>query len=163
MATLIVETGAGLSNANSYVDTDYADAYLTNKGTPQEWTDAADTDAALIASTQYIDAIYSARWFGYRQLYSQALAWPRINVLDRDGFIVTGVPRKLKEATVEIAIKILQGLVVDNTGTIKRKRSKVGEIESEVEYVGGRSPTPYFTLVENLLSEFTGLMQLERS
>ena len=167
MPTLIVETGSGDSAANTYLSEADATAYFLDKGNA-EWAAAIATkkQESLIVGTQFIDSQYGRRWLGTRSVSTQRLSWPRANVIDYDGLIIspTSIPRKLKEATAEAALKSLVGEIVENNvGGIKREMNKVGEIETETEYVGGKSASPSFTLILNLLADFIGLHSLERS
>lgn len=66
--TLIIETGAGVQDANSYVSTSYIDTYLTerDRGTENGWDTATapQKEAALIKATQYIDHRFGGRFKG---------------------------------------------------------------------------------------------------
>jgi len=68
--TLIVETGAGLRNSNSYVTVAALDTYLTDRAreTENSWDTAttAQKEAALILATQYIDTRWGGRFKGVR-------------------------------------------------------------------------------------------------
>jgi hypothetical protein len=70
----------------------------------------------------------------------QPLEWPRDYVYSRAGIALTGIPEKLRQATVEYASRaITAGLmpdpVVSDTGQdIRRKFEKVGPIEEETVY-----------------------------
>ena len=68
------------------------------------------------------------------------------------------VPEEVEAATVEAAIRSLsQTLLADleNSGTIKRTKDKVDVLETEVEYLGGSSPIPEFTLIDRILEPVT--------
>lgn len=69
--TLILETGAGVRNANSYVTTSFVTTYLTerNRETENSWSTAvtADQEAAIIAATDFIEKKFASRFRGYRQ------------------------------------------------------------------------------------------------
>jgi hypothetical protein len=113
--TLTVEDGTGLSGANSYVDWDYIETYAEARG----WTDwaAATDDAkeiAILSATIYLDASYS--WKGAIAAETQALAWPREGVRDREGREITGVPQRIKDACCELArMNITAALVTSRT------------------------------------------------
>jgi hypothetical protein len=66
--TLVVETGVGVRGANGYVNTAYVTAYLTarNRQTENSWSTAtsAQTDAAIVAATDYVDKRFSNRFKG---------------------------------------------------------------------------------------------------
>lgn len=66
--TLIIETGAGVREANSYVDVAYITNYLTvrNRQAENGWTAAATAikEAAAIAATDYVDTRFGAKFKG---------------------------------------------------------------------------------------------------
>lgn len=160
-ATFTVETGAGLSNANSYVSVADADQYHDDFGAPAAWTGATEAakQAALRAATQYLDAEYGWRWKGVKANETQALDWPRYNV-DRETFLLdsTVVPTEVEQATALLALKNIGGTAllpdIVNDGAVARTRVKVGPIEEETEYVGGKgeTDTTTFALVEGILA-----------
>lgn len=83
--TLVVETGAGLANADSYVSTDNCAAYATDRGLifAVAGSDLALAEQALRRATVWLDATYRDRYLGWRKLFrAQALEWPRTGALD---------------------------------------------------------------------------------
>lgn len=152
-----VETGAGLSTANSYISVTDADSYIANFGNSSTWTGAteAEKQEALRIGTQYLDLKYSFR--GVKYTKEQALAFPRAGVCDDDGYSVLSdeVPEAIKRACVEAALRHLAGDSLlgyqENPGTIKRERSKVAVIEEEIEYMGGKSQVPRYPKIDALL------------
>lgn len=80
--SLVVETGAGLSTAESYVSVADADAYHALRGNTT-WADLDDLEQkepALRRATDYMLQIYRSRWKGVRMQATQALDWPRSGV-----------------------------------------------------------------------------------
>lgn len=83
-----------------------------------------------------------ARVTGGAEGIEQVLEWPRVHVYNRYGNDVSGVPDKLRQATVEYASRALaSGLMPDpitseNGRSINRTFEKVGPIESEIAYSG---------------------------
>jgi len=108
---LVVEDGTGLANANCYVSNDYIDVYAEDRSWT-DWTAASDEakEAAMIEATTYLDTSYS--WKGSISLLTQALAWPRLGVTDREGRTMTGVPARIKDACCELARLKLSGALV---------------------------------------------------
>jgi len=102
---LSVETGQGITGANSYVSLADALAYHADHGNAA-W--AASTDplrtAALIRGTAALDSIYGDRWPGKRLLYTQSLDWPRAYAWDRDGYPLLLLPPQIVAATCEAAL-----------------------------------------------------------
>lgn len=70
--TLIVETGEGVSGANSYVGLGFARRYLEDRNKATDWNSAtADVrEAALIEATQYVDMTFGHRFKGSREFTS---------------------------------------------------------------------------------------------
>ena len=85
MATLVVETGAGLTTSNSYATQDTADTYHEMRLHVTDWTGASDDDkgAALMWSTRLLDEFID--WNGSIVVDGQALRWPREGVITPDG------------------------------------------------------------------------------
>jgi len=142
--SLIVETGAGLSTAQSYIIVADADAYfLARAETSWGLALTAAKEAALVRGTAALDAMFI--WSGVRYLSTQALAWPRLDVYDSDGYQLTGIPQRLKNANAEAALIELgsAGALAASLargGMIKRKT--VGPLTTEY-YDGAPSGTTY--------------------
>lgn len=70
----------------------------------------------------------------------QVLEWPRVGAYSRAGTAFTGIPEKLRQATVEyasraVSAKLMPDPVVGDTGQdIRRQFEKVGPIETETAY-----------------------------
>lgn len=169
-ATFVVEDGTGKPDANSYLSEAGADQYFENHGNPAAWTALATPakEEALRLATQYLDAVYGARWKGERSLATQALDWPRNGVSDRDGFAVEDdqVPTAVEDATAEAAIRSLSATLVQDIATpggIKRQRDKVGPVETETEYAGAASQTARFRIIDLILVALVKGLAVSRS
>lgn len=126
---LIVETGAGLANAESYASVAAATVYHANFGNAA-W-DNADSEvqeSALRRATAYIDSNY--RFKGERYSAEQALAWPRYGVVV-DGYELaySAIPSRLVHATCELALRALTGGLIDDVTAQYVESVKVGPIE----------------------------------
>ena len=170
--SLIVETGAGLSNAESYISVANADIYNTAYVGNALWANTATTTAmkevALRVATQYIDAKYSFK--GYKSIQGQALAWPRADAYDDSDYLLssTSIPECLKRAVVEAAIRHIAGDLLlgvqDKPGAIASESIKVGPIEKSVSYVAGRSQAKAYPKITGLLKSITSsLEEMKRS
>ena len=120
--TLIKETGAGLSDANSYASAADGDAYHDGHLYAATWT-AATTggkEKALVMATRLIDGLF--QFDGFKRLSAQALQWPRRECRDPDiengvvpGLLLvrgpfldeTKVPVLVVNATCELARALL--------------------------------------------------------
>lgn len=115
MPTLIPETGAGLSTANTYVSLADATTFFAAHLYTTDW-DAlteAQQQSALIMATRAID--HGWQFNGYKTNSAQALQWPRYGCRnpDTEGFLRVNfpqpefdydvVPQIVKDATCEMA------------------------------------------------------------
>lgn len=131
--TLIVETGEGLSNAESYIsvaDADARHASLGNTG----WTGTEQVKEALLRrATAYMEQAYRSRWKGNRLRKDQALSWPRYGATV-DGFDLSStiVPVEVANACADLALKAAAGDLAPDLerGVI---REKVGPLETEYD------------------------------
>lgn len=161
MPTITVETGAGTAGANSYVTLAECDTYLADYDEANKWRDSTkeERETAILMAARAMQATYNGRWRGTRATSGQGLDWPRNNVADNDGWSVasTAVPQQVKDAQCELASRHRTestGVMPDisgGEGSIKREMFKVGSLEEETEYTGGKEQTAKFTVVEGLL------------
>src|SRR5687768_8355540 len=94
---LIVETGAGLSNAESVVSVVEIRAFATSRG---KTLPAADGDVEVLARRAH-DYLLSLepKFQGYRRLEDQALPFPRQNLVLNGYLLADGsIPTILKNA-----------------------------------------------------------------
>lgn len=144
--SLIVEDGSGKSDANAYVSVAECDAYHTLYTGSTYWSGSltAAKERAIVTATQYLDAEFEGRWRGSKSGSSQALAWPRFDAVDNDGFAIDSdaVPQKLKDACCELALRVVLGDsllgVVTEPGDVAAESVTVGPITASVDYVTGR-------------------------
>jgi hypothetical protein len=129
----VVETGAGLSNANSSASVSAADSYVADRGITG-WAALTETvkQQSLVKATDYLEATYRASWKGNRVSETQALSWPRYNVVV-DGFNYPSnvVPPQVVNACIEMALRAAAGdtLLADQGQKVKREKIDVIEIE----------------------------------
>lgn len=124
---LNVETGVGLEDSESYVTVAECTAYHAKHG-GTAWDAVDDQEAALRKATQYLDSVY--QWRGDRVFSTQALKWPRLNVVV-DGYELPGdeIPAKLKAACCELAAK---GELFADVSAQQVDSVKVGPIERKM-------------------------------
>jgi len=162
--TFVVETGARVAGANSYLDDADADVYFENHGAPAGWTGAQLVkQEALRMATQYLDVIYVERWKGDRVDRDQALDWPRWSVRDADHYLRESdtLPQEIKDATAEMALRFLTETVagrelvpdIAEPGNPNVDILKVGPITIHEEFGGGRSQIRRFRLVDRILQD----------
>jgi hypothetical protein len=161
--TLTVETGTGSATAESFISVTDADTYFSNRGNA---TWAALTDAQkeqnLRKATDYIEAMYRARWKGYVKTATQALAWPRSFVY-LEPFVVGAVgsypylvdddivPTEVKNACAELAYKSSQAeLAPDLEQGVRSEKIDV----IAVEYDTNSLPYKQYRLVDKMLGRY---------
>lgn len=140
MATIIVETGAGLTNSNSYVSEADLATYAADRG-------VTVTGTAAVLIIQAMDYLESRQFLGTKSDITQALQWPRFGV-EVDAYYVDAdeIPTLLKQAEMEICISIDGGDDPLTNLSRETKREKVGDLE--VEYAVGARPDTYLTAAE---------------
>lgn len=162
---LIVEDGTGKSDAQSYASVADADSYLGGRGYTV-WAPVTnlEKEACLIRAT---DFMLSFVWKGLRKTNTQALDWPRVEVvafgLDVES---TVVPLPIKQACIELAFRAAYGplatdIIPDDTGRLPYKEvKKVGPIDVEKTWTsrGQMAPPsqPVYTHVLRMLAEYLG-------
>lgn len=167
---LVVEDGTGLATAESYTSVSDADSYHTDHGAPSAWSSAttAAKETALRQASEFIDQWYGMRWLGIRAEPDQALDWPRIDgyYLDDNREIPwTVVPQPVKDATAVLALEALSATLLpdlDNPGTVKRSKVKVGSLEQETEYMGGNRPLKARPRIDGILRRLLRPTSLRR-
>lgn len=120
--SLVVETGLGLSNAESYASVADSVAYHTAQGS-DTWLTITTTqqEQALRRATQYLTGKYRLRWAGSRMTTSQALDWPRslVPVVDtpyRSYYPNNIVPSELVAACCSMALRAAAGELLSDQG-----------------------------------------------
>ena len=166
----VVEDGTGLENANSYISAADARAYWIEQAVVFTQADTAaagivSLETALIAAARYMELRFRSRYRGCIEFppsddgvfTGQALAFPRLNLYNFDGYLVTGVPLKVQQAQAEYMKRVLDAgptsLLPDPTQAGNMIREKVGPIETEYTPGSVQIIHPYPT-ADNLLREF---------
>lgn len=133
---MIIEDGTGLTNSNSYVTLEEANAYFAAKGVT-----ITLTEETLINATQYIDVSYGSAFNGNKVSYEQALAWPRSTFWDTEGFRIETftIPKVLKTAVFEAArLATTQDLFDtssnENDNIISKTQSVEGAVSQSITY-----------------------------
>jgi hypothetical protein len=141
----VVETGAGLSNSNSYSSVAAADSYFADRGVTA-WAALTTTakEQALIKATDYLEQTYRESWKGFRVTSTQALSWPRSEVIV-DTFPVPAniVPTPIIKACAEMAIRASEGedLIADlGQQIIKEKVDVIETTYAEFGSLSARYP-----------------------
>lgn len=127
MATL--DPTIGGPGANTYLTIQDADQLADARPGADDWADASTAvkTRALIQAAYRLNDI---EWTGRRATEAQALAWPRVGVRDRDGYAVPpdAVPDVVKRAQFELALTMLDGVPLADTGLEGFESVQVGPI-----------------------------------
>ena len=107
---LVVEDGSKPLGANSYCSVMECDAWQAERGSPNwpappetgEDPRRADKEAALIKAADYLNGL---NWKGRRAGSGRLMAWPRLEAIDADGYVVAEdeVPEAVKSAACYLA------------------------------------------------------------
>ena len=139
---LVIENGQGLSNAESYVDVDYVDAYFLKRGLTQ-WASLTNREQLIIRAMDYIENNYTYQ--GAKLVSTQSLQFPRL--INGE----TVYPIALKNAVCELALKSNEeDLLADTDKTTIRE--KVGTLE--VEYDPNQDNIKSYNYVNKLLAPY---------
>lgn len=156
MAFNVQDDDGLVSEANAYADLSFVRAYHLDRGRDLSSTADSDLQVAIIKATQYVDTRYT--FPGSRQNRDQSTEWPRLDVTDRSGYLVDGIPRAVKQATAELANRALtEDLLADPTRddsgrAVLSKSEGVGPIKEAVEYAaGGSFQLPEYPSVDRML------------
>ncbi len=131
-----------------YISVADADTYHSLLG-HTEWTNlsTADKEIALRVATSYIERVYwnKLQIGSTKTVTTQALLFPRDDLLDLEGEAITGIPVGVENANAEWAL--LSNTVdldptIDAGGQLKRK--KVGPIDKE--WFAGSIPNKIYQL-----------------
>ena len=92
-------------------------------------------EKALIQATSMLDEYFN--WFGSILDEDQRLRWPRYSAYDRDGYVYDEeeIPEEIKNATCELALRLLQGDTLTEPSLVSQGFSRVtlGPISVAVE------------------------------
>jgi hypothetical protein len=167
----------GSATADAFVSVAACDTYCTARGLT-DWTGAADSpadvkEAAIRRATAYLCNAFA--WKGLPTSgRTQALAWPRAEVCDADGYAVPTdtIPREIVDACCEIAVReiVTPGYMSpDVVLTDRIKAESIGPISTTYADNGAAASAsrPVLLLVRDmvagLLSAGSGAIRLDRS
>jgi len=138
-----IDASVGGVGANSYASIPAADAYHAAHLESERWSNLETTQKcqALQQATIALDA--RMRWYGFAASSTQALSWPRIGAIDRNGYELSSgtIPIELVRATAELARRLaLRSIEVQaNAGGVDTgafKSIKAGPVTLEYNTAG---------------------------
>ena len=146
---MIVETGLGIVNANSYVTVPEADTYFySHPYYADAWADLAiDKESLLMAASAQLDSLIT--WRGRIYNPNQTLAWPRVGVVDDEGRIISAqtVPWAVKRATFELAFAMSRGDQYAGSASAGVEKLKIDVIELQFAASTAVTPVPAAALL----------------
>ncbi|MGI4847550.1 MAG: DnaT-like ssDNA-binding protein [Janthinobacterium lividum] len=165
--SLIVETGTGNVDSESYCSVETADAYHSSIGNETEWCylDTYVKEQLLRKATLQMLQVYWCKWAGRRANELQALDWPRECVY-ANGFAVstTLVPVPVQKACAEYALRAKSGALAADIGQAV-KREKIGVLE--VEYADASTAEIKYPALDRMVEPYfktrAGRIMLERA
>ena len=170
MPYLIVETGAGVPNANVYDTMDGISAYHELMGNTA-WGDAADSpdderETAFIRGTAYVEGKYGPKLSGRKKGgRSQSLMFPQVGLVDVAGDTISDdeVPIEWKRATYIAALRELvspHSLTPDYDGMGRVKSETLGPLS--VTYMdpvnGSADSQPIVEEIDRVLQPLLGVI-----
>lgn len=168
--SLTLELGTGVVGADSYVSVSDAATYITNRhGASHAFVMATTTvqEQYLRQAADFLENRYRGRWRGSRYSNTQGLAWPRVNAIDEEGYILDDLPAIIETAQTEVARLLAEDTTLFSNvdGGKSVKSEKVGTLaivydESAIVRHG------YFEIIEGILrgavTEMPSVAKVER-
>tara|TARA_R110000772_G_scaffold170373_4_gene282277 strand:- start:252 stop:734 length:483 start_codon:yes stop_codon:yes gene_type:complete len=140
--TLIIETGTGKTDSQTYISEIEMTAYAAARGI----TIVGDVSVLLLRAALYVEGL---SFIGLKNTKEQAMQFPRLNAyIDDFAILTTEIPQLLKDLQAEVSIAI--GNANDPLATVERavKKEKVDKIE--VEYQDNAAPFVYNLRIKSL-------------
>jgi hypothetical protein len=141
MSALIVETGVGLIDSNTYIDLAYLDEYASVRGFVLP-TSEEEQEQFVLRAMDYLES-FRGRFQGFKVNLNQACQWPRLGVMI-DGFEIENniIPEDLKRAQAQLVVEqqkrtplFPEPLTSPNEGLVIEKQ--IGPLKKRFS---GRSP-----------------------
>lgn len=112
---IIVETGEGLPESNSYITPQFASDYADTSGNTNTWcNNVSKQNLALVQAARFLDLRYGNRFKGVQLNPEQGLLYPRRFKAVHCGQPSTpAIPKALKMAQAQLAIQFLTDGTLD--------------------------------------------------
>jgi len=139
-----IDASVGGTSSNSYCTLGEAETYHDTRLDNTAWSGATGDHKirALITFTQLLDEWI--RWDGSTNTSTQALQWPRIDVLDRHGveYSALVIPQFVKDAESEGALWLLVSDRMADADTRGFSRLGAGPVQVTVDKFDRAHPIP---------------------
>jgi len=157
MAFNVQNDAGSVADANSYLSVEDMQAYHASRGNSLGTATSDQLQQALVRATDHLDGRFTYK--GQRlNGPTQATQWPRSCVYDRNGRGVYGIPRAVKEAIAEYALRALSNPLspdpeLSSTGArVQSTSNSVGPLSESVTYAqDGALALPEYPVADNKL------------
>lgn len=159
--TLRIQNDTGtVEDANAYIDVDYFKAYHEERGQTfaEDGTDDEKIKLGIIRGKDYIDSGSGENYKGEPTSRDGSSAFPRLNLTNRAGDTVWGIPLPLKKANAEYGLIGMNGPIaptpaMDASGArVVQMSEKVGPLsESKTFAQGGAWQRPEYPVADAIL------------
>lgn len=158
--TLVVEDGTGKSDANALVSLAQLKDYADERGTAYSAYTDDQLNGAIVRASAFLTNAFV--WGGLKvHGRDQTMAWPRVNMTDREGWVVlpTEVPREVVAACVEIALYEAATPGAMNPSVVlsdKVRSEQIGSVRVEYAnlFTSASDARPTLTVIHDLLAPF---------
>lgn len=135
---MAVDTTPGATQ-NAYATVAEFKTYTADRGLTYTATDT-EIGQALIRTARWLDSYMADRLPGRRAAAVNALAWPRTDAKDRDGYALTGVPVPVQHANIEAALFDIgnAGLLFRTFDPLQQQKVLVEAEGIKWQYIGGK-------------------------
>jgi len=165
MAFEVIDSDNITATANAYITVQQFKDYHNDRGGVISTYGNSAIQKAIVKATDYLDQRFS--FVGGRRTTDQRVSWPRVDAYDSEGYLLSGIPVPVEEATAEYAFIALTTTLnptpeIDAHGrNIKRIKEKVDVIEVDVTFLGGSLQLPEYP-VADLKLKVRGLIVSKR-
>lgn len=146
MAFTVQNADGTVVDANAYVSVEELRSFASTRGIDLAAMTDPVLEVAIVKATDFLDAAF--QYIGHAKYDDQGTAWPRLGILYTDQ---RGLPRPLKKACAQLALRSAQGVAltvdptVDPSGQVVAASTvKVGPIEKSTQFAvasGGAQST----------------------
>lgn len=153
---LIIETGAVVPGANSYVSVAEADSYLAYSAQRVAWAALAtpDKEAALVQAARALNT--AVIWKGTPVELTQALAWPRNGVYVGSELLPSDtIPGQVKTSQMELAALMMQGDRTADPDSAGIASMSLGKGALAVTFDKSTAPTILGPVIPSLLRDLS--------
>lgn len=159
--SFIPQDDTGLvANANAMITVQYFLDYFADRGIDVSEYDNPSIEGGIVSATEYVGVRFNYKG----EPIAEGTPFPRECLTNRYGETISGIPKRVKDATAQYTRQALLGggelapapEVAANGQRVTMTKDKVGPIEEERQYAEGASLTIFkpYPIADALLSEY---------